>query len=80
MPTVRFWAGARSLAGRTDHHIEPGPLADVLASVGREFGPQLVSLLDRSVLLLDGVRVDRASNPLVSSGSCLEVLPPYAGG
>lgn len=80
MSTVRFWAGARALAGKPDHDLDPGPLQDVLAAIGSEFGPQLASLLERSVLLLDGERIDRATNPLVGPGSCLEVLPPYAGG
>jgi hypothetical protein len=51
-----------------------------LDTLRSDFGSQLGDLVDRSVLLLDGLSVDRRTDPVIGATSCLEILPPYAGG
>lgn len=80
MVRIRFWAGAREIAGGAEQSAAPGDLTDVLAVLVREHGPRMESLLTISVLLLDGVQVTRDTEVDVPDGSQLEVLPPYAGG
>jgi len=52
----------------------------VLDALRTDFGSQLGELADRSVLLLDGLPIDRRTDPVIGATSCLEILPPYAGG
>ncbi|MGI8867455.1 MAG: MoaD/ThiS family protein [Mycobacteriales bacterium] len=78
--TVRFYAGARDAAGvaERDVDLEPGAtVAEVLATFGD--APALARVLPRCSLLLDGVAV-RSPALRVAAGSCLDVLPPFAGG
>ena len=80
MVRIRFWAGAREIAGGAEGTAAPGLLTDVLAALVGDHGPRMESLLSISVLLLDGVQVTRGTEVDVPEGSQLEVLPPYAGG
>lgn len=80
MICIRFWAGAREIAGTAQQSAAPGQLTDVLAALVHEQGPRMESLLSVSVLLLDGVQVTRDTDVDVPDGSQLEILPPYAGG
>lgn len=80
MPTIRFWAGARALAGVAEYEATEGPLPAVLESLRETFGDQMASLVRRSVLVVDGQRIDPAHDSYLEDGSVLEILPPYAGG
>lgn len=80
MVCIRFWAGAREVAGVTEQSVDGGPLTRVLAGLRQEHGARMEALLSISVLLLDGVQVARDAELDVPDGSVLEVLPPYAGG
>lgn len=80
MVCIRFWAGARDIAGAAERTVAPGLLTEVLAVLVHDHGPRMESLLSISVLLLDGVQVSRDTEVDVPDGSRLEVLPPYAGG
>lgn len=80
MVCIRFWAGAREIAGAREESLVAGRLAQVLAAVQQQHGPRMTALLATSVLLLDGVQVARDADIDVPDGSLLEVLPPYAGG
>ena len=80
MICIRYWAGARAIAGRAEEAAASGPLPAVLAALGAEHGPGMSRLLGVSVLLLDGEQVDRDAEVDLPDGCVLEVLPPYAGG
>lgn len=80
MVCIRFWAGARELAGTAEQSLAAGSLAAVLTALRQEHGPRMGNLLSISVLLLDGVQVARDADVPVPDGAVLEVLPPYAGG
>ncbi|MGH3744109.1 MAG: MoaD/ThiS family protein [Mycobacteriales bacterium] len=80
MVCIRFWAGAREVAGVAEQSLGAGSLTEVLAALRREHGPRMEALLSISVLLLDGGQVARDADVDVPDGSTLEVLPPYAGG
>jgi molybdopterin converting factor small subunit len=77
MSTVRYFAAAADLAGRsTDTRDEPdvGSLRHALA----KDHPGLGGILDRCAILVDGARVDD-STPL-GEDTRVDVLPPFAGG
>lgn len=80
MVRIRFWAGAREVAGAAEQSLSPGRLADVLAALRQEHGTRMEQLLAVSVLLLDGAQIARDDDVDVPDGALLEVLPPYAGG
>ncbi len=76
-PHVVYWAAARAAAGVHREPCAAGPLADVLATI-RTAHPRVVPLLDRCLLVLDGVRVQQGDDVEVTG--VLELLPPFAGG
>jgi molybdopterin synthase sulfur carrier subunit len=88
--TLRFWAAAREAAGAAEETVGAGTLADALdeavrrrgGDAGPGAGAELRRVIERSSVLLDGVRVgraERASVPL-PDGAVVEILPPFAGG
>jgi molybdopterin converting factor small subunit len=80
MPVVRYWAGARELAGTVEDPVTGETLAEVLAEVGRRHGERMAALLPRCVLLVDGEQVSAAAAGPLAERSLVEILPPYAGG
>lgn len=87
--TVRYWAGARAAAGTAEDVFETDPtggelsLADVVALVlERHPGEQMARTVGVcSVLLGDQpVRSQDPAEVVVSPGSVVELLPPFAGG
>jgi sulfur-carrier protein len=76
--TVRYWAGARAVAG-VDCDVVPGcaTVGDAIVAV-TALHPELARVADVSTLLLDGRSVTR--DEPVPQGALLEVLPPFAGG
>lgn len=82
--TVRYWAAAKSAAGRAEEAVEAATLAGALAAVRAAHAdrPELLRLLGVCSFLLDGEQTggrDHAEVPL-SAGWTVEVLPPFAGG
>lgn len=78
---VRYYAGARAAAGRTDEKIDTdaADVGELLTLLGERHGPRLTAVLAASSLLLDGVAVtDRGTS--LAPGVTVEVLPPFAGG
>jgi molybdopterin synthase sulfur carrier subunit len=77
--TVRYWAGARTAAGREEQAVEAATLGELLGAI-RGRAP-LDRVLEASSLLVDGTAVRRedAAHPL-PAGSVVDVLPPFAGG
>ena len=76
---VRFWAGAKSAAGRSDMVVAPGSARQILAQLRSELGESFYSIAANSSLLLDGGALHDLDRPLFP-GSTLEILPPFAGG
>ena len=76
--TVRYWAGARAVAG-VDEDVLDGcaTVAQAAAAVVR-LHPGLVAVVPVSTLLLDGRAT--SGDTSLPGGAVLEVLPPFAGG
>lgn len=78
--TVRYWAGAREVAGVEHERVEASSVGDVVALLGAR-GPALAAVLRRSSLLVDGQVVrGGALDAALAEGQTVEVLPPFAGG
>ena len=76
--TVRYWAGARAVAGVDTDEVRGCPtVADAVAAADA-LHPGLAAVTAVSTLLVGG-RATQRDQPL-PDGSVLEVLPPFAGG
>lgn len=80
MTRVRYWAGARALARTAVQVIDGDTLAAVLSEVRRIHGVEMARLLDRSVVIIDGVQAAAGADQVVHPDTVIEILPPYAGG
>ena len=86
--TLRFWAAAREAAGAAEETVGAATLAGALDEAVRRRGgergggAELVRVLARSSVLLDGVQIGRADPESVRlpEGAVIEILPPFAGG
>lgn len=76
--TVRFWAAAQEAAGVHTETYGGSSVREIVADASVRH-PDLVAVLPRCSLLLDGVRVGDLDMAVVG-GQVLEVLPPFAGG
>lgn len=82
--TVRYWAAARSAAGRDEDVVRGETVAEVLSAArlahagdgafDRVLGVSSLLLRDRPLGTSDLATVS------VADGDTLEVLPPFAGG
>ena len=80
---VRFWAAARTAAGRSeDEYDDPGTLADLVGAIRARHDDRLAAVLAVSSFLVDAdpVGTREHGSVLVPTGSVVEVLPPFAGG
>jgi molybdopterin converting factor small subunit len=80
MALVRYWAGARALAGAGEQEFAGASVAEVLQAVRAAHGAAMGRLIDSSVLLLDNRQLEAGVDEPLTARSVLEVLPPYAGG
>jgi sulfur-carrier protein len=81
--TLRYWAAAKDAAGVAEQKVTADTLAFALAQAGEPgTRSQLLSVLERSSFLIDGLPVGRRTPESVqlSDGAVIEVLPPFAGG
>jgi molybdopterin synthase sulfur carrier subunit len=78
MVTVRLFAAAAEAAGVNQTTVPAGTTDDVSRALTASFGDDFGRVLSQCALLVDGRRV--SSGDAVSSGSTLDVLPPFAGG
>ena len=86
--TLRFWAAAREAAGTAEERVGAATLGAALAeAVERRGGAdgggaQLLRVLARCSVLVDGMQVGRADPGTVAlhEDSVVEILPPFAGG
>lgn len=78
--TVRYFAGARAAAGRSEETLSAGrTLDELLAELAERHGQRLVSVLAVANFLVDGVTCHDRGEPL-PAGVTIDVLPPFAGG
>ena len=77
---VHLFAAARVAAGSSLLRVSAGTLGEVLEQLVR-LAPGLAQVLPRCSYLHDGVAA-RPSNlgAVITAGSRLDVLPPFAGG
>jgi len=74
--TVRFWAGARRAAGRSQEVLQVTGLADLRAQLAARSA--LSAVMAVASILVDGQAA--CENDRLSDGSVVDVLPPFAGG
>ncbi|MET8089572.1 MoaD/ThiS family protein [Micromonospora sp. NPDC005220] len=78
--TVRYFAGARAAAGRTEEAIPAGrSLDDLTAELTQRHGDRLAGVLRVASFLVNGVACHDRQAPL-PAGATIDVLPPFAGG
>ncbi len=79
---ITYWAAARSITGTTTEDISARNGTELLEALRRCYGSRFAALLDRSVLLVNGVQVPSRSvaSLELAAGDTVEVLPPFAGG
>ena len=79
MVTVRYWAGARAAAGRSEERLPVGTVGELLRRINAD--PGLSRVVPACSLLVDGVGVRREDGDrLLPAGAVVDVLPPFAGG
>jgi molybdopterin converting factor small subunit len=77
--TVRYWAGARSAAGRAEEALHAATVGDLLTQVASRHDIERVIAV--CSLLVDGVNVRRDdTDRQLPAGAVVDVLPPFAGG
>jgi molybdopterin converting factor small subunit len=78
--TVRYFAGARAAAGRTEETTPAGRSLDELVDeLATRHGERLAVVLKAASFLVDGVACHDRQTPL-PAGVTVDVLPPFAGG
>lgn len=77
--TVRYFAAAAEAAGTTEGSYPGETLGALLDALVERHGTRLGAVVARCSVLVDGVRTDDRDAPL-TSGSVVDVLPPFAGG
>lgn len=81
--TVRYWAAAKEAAGIAEESVDADTLQDVLDTVRHtRADDRFLRVLGVSSLLVDEKPVGgRAHGDVViTDGTVIEVLPPFAGG
>jgi sulfur-carrier protein len=76
--TVRFFAAARAAAGVNEITLDSSSAMHILDQAAA-LNPKLGQVLPQCSYLLDEVSL-RDLSVVVSDGSTLDVLPPFAGG
>jgi sulfur-carrier protein len=82
MTTLRYWAGARAVAGTSSEQVDAATLADALSAVRADRGQRFADVLSVCSFLVDGDPVggrDPATVRLAGVAQ-VDVLPPFAGG
>ncbi|MBQ1074042.1 MoaD/ThiS family protein [Micromonospora sp. C31] len=78
--TVRYFAGARAAAGRSEETASAGrSLDELLEELTERHGERLADVLTVASFLVDGVTCHDRRAPL-PTGATIDVLPPFAGG
>jgi molybdopterin synthase sulfur carrier subunit len=78
--TVRYFAGARAAAGRSEESVPAGLTRDALVrTLTDRHGERLGVVLKAASFLRDGVAW-RDPAAAAEPGATVDVLPPFAGG
>ncbi|SIN27219.1 MoaD/ThiS family protein [Micromonospora cremea] len=78
--TIRYFAGARAAAGRSEEVTAAGrSLDDLTVELAQRHGDRMAAVLRVASFLVDGVTCHDRQAPL-PSGATIDVLPPFAGG
>ncbi|HEY2793216.1 MAG TPA: MoaD/ThiS family protein [Micromonosporaceae bacterium] len=78
MVHVRYFAGARAAAGRSEESVDAPTLDDLLKIIA-DRGERMPAVLAASSFLVNGLAVHDRSAAL-EPGCTVDVLPPFAGG
>lgn len=81
--TVRYWAAAKDAAGTAEEKVEANTLQEALDTVrGLREDDRFQRILGISSFLVDEKPVGSRSHGgvVLTEGSVIEVLPPFAGG
>ncbi|MCZ2811070.1 MULTISPECIES: MoaD/ThiS family protein [unclassified Modestobacter] len=77
--TVRYFAGARAAVGVDTETRQAGTLAELVGQLADAHGERLERVLTACSFLVDGTSTrDRAL--VLTPGTVVDVLPPFAGG
>ncbi|MGH3655106.1 MAG: MoaD/ThiS family protein [Micromonosporaceae bacterium] len=79
MLLVRYFAGARAAAGRTEEKVTAGTLDDLVGMLVSAHGDGLARVLGAASFLVDGVAW-RDRTAALPADATVDVLPPFAGG
>ncbi len=74
----RLYAAARDAAGTSEISIAPSSLEELLREISRD-NARLSEVLERCSFLVDGA-ICHDRRIVISAGSTVDVLPPFAGG
>jgi molybdopterin converting factor small subunit len=79
--SVRLFAALRDAAGTGQVDVPaPVPLPQLLADLETAFGERFATRLAIAAVMVDGDPVARDADVVVSPGSEVALLPPFAGG
>ncbi|MBQ0903678.1 MoaD/ThiS family protein [Micromonospora sp. U21] len=77
---IRYFAGARAAAGRSEEVTAAGrSLDDLAVELAHRHGDRMAAVLRVASFLVDGVTCHDRQAPL-PGGATVDVLPPFAGG
>lgn len=79
MLLVRYFAGARAAAGRTEEKVAAATLDELIAALSAAHGERLARVLGISSYLVNEVAWHDKSATLPDDAT-VDVLPPFAGG
>ena len=82
--TVRYFAGAQAAAGTPEEGVTltaPATLGTLLDDLVSRHGDGLARVLSAASFIVDEVAVTGAAREAtLDDGTCIDVLPPFAGG
>lgn len=79
MLVVRYFAGARAAAGRSEEKVAADTLEALVRTLTTTHGEPLARVLTVASFLVDGATCHDRNAPL-PDGATIDVLPPFAGG
>ena len=79
MLLVRYFAGARAAACRSEEKLTAATLDELIATLTATHGERLAAVLSVASFLIDGVACHDRSAKLPDQAT-VDVLPPFAGG
>ena len=75
---IRYFAAARAAAGVSVERVDPAVLSQILKKICTN-NAQLAHVIEQCSFLVDSVAVNDLEMP-IHAGSCIDVLPRFAGG